>query len=212
VISLPDFFDPGRRPTAQLAVGNPAKAVLREAGISGLDLHLCPPYVPNRIQSSIRSDSEAAPCTFWRTSTDPAAPVWTATMTLRPDPGRWYRSIALTIVTLLSFAAAVPRAARMRPPVDAQCRLRGVLRAGPGILAFGIGAATLAAAPHGDNLGATGRLDGWPLWLATHVPLLLILAGVGCVMAAIVSLVAGRQPAPAQDGWPPQGKPPSRPS
>jgi hypothetical protein len=211
VISSDDAYPPGTNPSVAIRVGEGALDALAAAGIETLDLNFCAPYVPVDFQASIPPDSVGQKCALWQLVVGSGS--LDALMAMHPQPSRWYRSIGLFAVTLVSSLAALVAYIRRRS--SSAGRIRVAILAFPGAVALVVGAATLAAAPHGDNMGVAGKLDGFALGLATWVPVALLPLGLACVGLAIAALLQhhkqrGLHNLPPPPAWaPPMPPPPS---
>lgn len=189
VIHQRDAYEPGAIPRIAIAINDDAAQTLAAVGADTLDVNFCAPYVPYDIESSPEPESNDGRCGFWRL--DLASDNLNATILMRPDTSRWYRSVLLTIIALVSVVAALVCLRRLRP-LNFRRRASIVAAAVPGAAAFAFGVITLAAAPNGDNLGVAGDLDGAALTIATGSPVALLPLGVACVALGIVALAAER--------------------
>ena len=186
--NAPRGYELGRHPTVTFQVSEAVLSALHEQGVRHLDVRLCVPEVDYELRSSLNAEHGGPRCEAW-TMTTSGEPL-TATVVMTPNSAPWVRSVALTVVTILSAGFAVV-ALRRRPQ---SLRERAVVAAMalPGAIAFAIGCATLAAAPHGDALGVAGTLSGTPLAAATYTPVALLLFGFADLLMVPAAFLAYR--------------------
>jgi hypothetical protein len=121
VITVAKVYEAGSTSVVELSVGQEVLAVLGETGAETVDVNFCVPYVPFEMNSFLDPDSEESRCRFWRL--DVAGGSLDATLTMRPDTSRWYRSVVFATITLLSAVAAYVLS-RGPAPVDRRRRIR----------------------------------------------------------------------------------------
>ena len=184
VISVPQVYRRGEEATVSIAVDAAAADALQEVGVTTLDVGICAPFVPFAVESSAPIEADAPGCRYW--TTDLSSETLTATLRLSPDPGRWYRSVVLVVVTLASAITAAICFYCMRR-TDRGGRLL-LAAAAPGVVAFAIGLYTKAHLENADNLAVAGDLDGPALTVATWGPYVLLPLGVACAVFAFLAV------------------------
>lgn len=183
-------YEPGQHPTVTIQVPRQVLDALYEQGVRHLDVRLCVPEVDYELSASLAAEHRARRCDAWTMTTSGEA--LTASVVLSPSAVPWVRSVALTAVTILS--ATFGALALRRRPQTLRERTGAAATALPGAIAFAIGCATLAAAPHGDALGVTGTLSGTPLAVATNAPVALLFFGFASLVMVPAAFLAYRKP------------------
>jgi hypothetical protein len=189
VFTVPDVFEPGERPSTSVIVGEEAFASLREIGVESVDLTICVPFVPYDLEATPAPAAEAAECASWPLDAE-SSNVHVA-IGLRPEVDRWYWSIGVLAVTLVSTLVAA-YLVRGRPLARGR-RVAVLAVTGIGVLAFAVSVPLQPAAPHGDNLGVAGLLDGMALVVATWVPVAILPLAAACVALGVMAFLPRRQ-------------------
>ena len=189
VYTVPDVFEPGERPSTSVIVGEDAFASLREIGVQSVDLTICVPFVPYDLEATPAPAAEAGECASWPLDAESATVQ--AAIALRPEVERWYWSVRVLAVTLVSTLVAA-YLVRGRPLAPRR-RIAVLAVTGIGVLAFAVSVPLQPAAPHGDNLGVAGSLDGMALVVATWVPVAILPLVAACIGLAVMAFLPRRR-------------------
>lgn len=197
-VEVAGAYRPGGRPSLRLDV-NGAWRVLTARGFTEVAVRLTLPSVPATVRAWPPGDG--AGVRFWRLKRSDEAPI--VSVVLRPQPARWYATIALTVLCVVSALVGV--VVRGRPIASAASSLAVVA----------LFAAALATGRQGDNLGTAGLLSGRSLALANAAPVLTVPFGLAALIILVVTGIRfiDRRTAtgPPRPGPPWPGPPPGRP-
>lgn len=178
--AVPDAYRPGRSPQVQVPAAGLVE-VLTSRDITEINLRMCGPRVPLTFGSDVPPSSSGDVCASW-VELDPEAPGPSVSVTMRPEPVRWWLEVGLVVATGAAVGIGIwCTRAGLTPRRRWQLRFAALLA--------GVASTTCiftGAVVQSDNLGVAGQLAGFPLVAASVFPLVVLpLALAACALFAI---------------------------
>jgi hypothetical protein len=189
VFAVPGAFEPGERPSASMTVDESTFAALRELGVESVDLTICRPFVPNDLDATPSPAADSTDCASF--PLDAATGRLDVELEMRPRPARWFWSIAVLVVLLVCTVAA--GCLVQDRPLSRRRRNAVLVAAGIGVVTFAVSIPLQPAAPHGDNIGVAGLLDGVALTIATWTPVAILPLAAACAGLGAMAVLPPRQ-------------------